>query len=104
MVGRNDCVIADALEALANVMEQAQQNQQAKGGDRGLDMFPRNNPPTFKGKYDLEGAQVQLQDIEKIFRVMAYRDAQKVLNGTYIISREVEYWWDNTRDNGSNWY
>ena len=54
---------------------QAQQNQQgASDGFHELGKFQRNNPPTFKGIYDPEGAQVQLQDIEKIFGVMAWWD------------------------------
>lgn len=40
--------------------------------------FHRNNPPTFKGIYDLVGAHVWLREIEKIFRVMDYTEVQKV--------------------------
>lgn len=50
MIGRNDRVIVDALEALAHAM--GQQNQQADGCDHGLYRFPRNKPQTFKGKHD----------------------------------------------------
>eukprot|EP00256_Glycine_max_P033767 XP_006579243.1 uncharacterized protein LOC102667929 [Glycine max] len=35
----------------------------------GLDRFQRNNPPTFKGSYDPEGAEAWLREIEKIFWV-----------------------------------
>lgn len=55
MAGRNDRAIADALEAIAYAMRQ--QNQQADGGDYGLDRFLRNKPSTFKGKHDPEGTQ-----------------------------------------------
>ncbi|KAI5437412.1 hypothetical protein KIW84_023503 [Lathyrus oleraceus] len=97
MVGRNDYAIAGAFIALAQLL-QAQQNPQVEGvKPRGLDRFLRNKPPTFKGRYDLEVAQVWLQEIDKILRVMTCADAQKILYGTYIMSEEAEYWWDNAR-------
>lgn len=43
------------------------------------------------------GAQVWLQEIEKIFRVTAYVDAHKVLLGTHMLAKEAEYLGDNTR-------
>ncbi|XP_050890128.1 uncharacterized protein LOC127095490 [Lathyrus oleraceus] len=62
MAERNDRAIAYALE----LMGQALQGQQNQDGDmfRGLGNFLRNNPLTFKGRYDLENAQVT----EKYFR------------------------------------
>lgn len=41
--------------------------------------------------YDLEGAHIWLQEIEKIFRVMACTDAHKVFYGTHMLSEEAEY-------------
>lgn len=56
------------VTAQANATLQAQQNQQAQGGEfRGPSRFQRHNPPTFNGSYDPEGAQICLQEIEKIF-------------------------------------
>lgn len=79
MDGRNDCAIVDTLEVMAHVMGQAHQALQNQNGMInefiGLGKFQRNDPPTFKGRYDLEGAQVLLQEIEKIFRIMACSDA-----------------------------
>lgn len=60
MAGRKDRTIVDALEALASVIGQAQQNQQVEGGDNGLDRFLRNKPLTFKGKYNPKGTRVWL--------------------------------------------
>ncbi|XP_058746976.1 uncharacterized protein LOC131619955 [Vicia villosa] len=74
MAGRNDCAIADALGA----------------------MTQRNNLPTFKGKYDPEGSQTWLLEIEKFSRVMACTDEHKVLFGTHIMSGEAVYWGENT--------
>ncbi|XP_028216617.1 uncharacterized protein LOC114398639 [Glycine soja] len=75
-------------------------NQGGGGGAtmyHGLDRFQRNNPPTFKGGYDPEGAEAWLREIEKIFRVMECQDHQKVLFATHMLANEVEYWWENTR-------
>lgn len=61
MVGRNDRTIVDALEAVGSVMAQVNQNQNGGAdGILGLGKFQRNNPHTFKGIYDLEGAQTWL--------------------------------------------
>lgn len=57
--GRNDRVISDALKAMA----QALQGQHNQAGDEfhGLKKFQRNNPPTFNGRYDPDGAQTWLR-------------------------------------------
>ena len=98
MAGRNDRAIADALQALAQAM--GNQNRGDIGGPdeyQGLDRFQRNNPSTFNGGYNPDGAQKWIQEIEKIFRVMACPEEQKVPFGTYTLVEEAEYWWENTR-------
>ncbi|XP_050919188.1 uncharacterized protein LOC127136699 [Lathyrus oleraceus] len=56
MAGRNYRTIVDALATLAQVL-QAQQNPVVEDVEsRGLDRIQRNKPPTFKGRYDPEGA------------------------------------------------
>lgn len=94
----NDCVIVDALEAMANVMVQENEDLQVNhnqnvgvDGFCGLGKFQRNNLPTFKWIYDPEGAQSWLQEIEKIFRVMGCKNEQKVLFGTHMMSEKAEY-------------
>lgn len=76
------------MESVAQALH-VQQNQT---GDefRGLGKFQRNNSSTFKGRYDLEGAQVWLREIEKIFQVMACTEEHKVLFGTHMLSEEVK--------------
>lgn len=97
MSGRNDTVVADSLTVLAQVVK-VQQNPLVEDVEsRGLDRFLRNKPPTFKGRHDPEGAQVWLQEIEKIFRVLACANALKIRYGAYILSEEAEYLWDNAR-------
>ena len=58
MAGRNDRAIADALQALAQAI--GNQNRGEAGAPveyHGLDRFQRNNPPTFSGGYNPDGAQ-----------------------------------------------
>ncbi|MCI82676.1 putative Ty3/Gypsy polyprotein/retrotransposon, partial [Trifolium medium] len=43
-----------------------------------MDRFLRNRPPTFKGKFDPDGAQEWLDEIERIFQAMTSTDPQKV--------------------------
>ena len=90
MAGENDRAIAEALAAMAQAM-QAQQNPPVDEF-RNLGRFLKNNPPTFKGRYDPDGAQIWLKEIEKIFRVMTCTEAQKVQFGTHMLSEEAENW------------
>ena len=69
MAGRNDVALAAALEAMARAMEN-QPNADRNAGYRSLETFQRENPHTFKGKYDPDGALEWLKEIERIFRVM----------------------------------
>jgi len=57
MAGRNDAAIAAALQAMAQVVGQ-QPNAGTNDGVRMLETFLRNHPPTFKGRYDRDGAQM----------------------------------------------
>ena len=68
MTGRNDRVITDALQALAQAI--GNPNRGEAGGAvecQGLDRFQRNNPPSFNGGYNPDGAQTWIREIEKIF-------------------------------------
>ena len=99
--GRDDGAIAEALTVLALVLAQA--NEQAALGhrdpgeaeERRLDRFLRNSPTTFKGRYDLDGAQTWMQAMERIFRAMVPSEDQKVRMATHMLAEEAEYWWTN---------
>ncbi|XP_058759618.1 uncharacterized protein LOC131632918 [Vicia villosa] len=78
MAGRNDAAITAALEAMAQAMEN-QPNTDENAASKSLANFQRENPPVFKGTYDLDGALTWLKEIEKIFRVMDCTPAQKWL-------------------------
>ena len=57
MAGRNGRAIADALPALAQAI--GNPNRREAGGVveyQGLDRFQRNNPPSFNGGYNPDGA------------------------------------------------
>jgi len=57
MVGRNDVAIAAALQVVAQVVgQQPNVSGCANDGVRMLETFLRNHPPTFKGRYDPDGA------------------------------------------------
>jgi len=66
MVGRNDSVIVAALQAMAQAVGQ-QPNADGNDGVRMLETFLRNHPPTFNGRYDPDGAQTWLKEVERIF-------------------------------------
>jgi len=101
--GRNDDAIAAALTVVAQVLAQAQGNGghgQEDQGDvekRRLDRFMRNKPPTFKGRFDPEGALTWKESMERIFLAMVTNDDQKVRLATHILAEEAEYWWTSTK-------
>ncbi|KEH15948.1 hypothetical protein MTR_0420s0020 [Medicago truncatula] len=71
MDGRNDAAIAAALEAVAQAVgHQPNENVGANAEVRMLETFLRNHPPTFKGRYDPDGAQTWLKEIQRVFHVM----------------------------------
>jgi len=100
MVGRNDQEIANAMTVVAQALNNALQGQQNKQGDADelrLDRFMRNHPPTFRGRYDPDGAQSWLQGIKRIFRAKVTTNEQKVRLVTHMLEDEAEFWWTNTR-------
>ena len=64
--------------------------------DREREEFRKNDPPTFKGKYDPNGAQEWLKEIERIFRVMECSEGQKVWFGSHKLVGEADDWWVET--------
>ncbi|XP_020208678.1 uncharacterized protein LOC109793625 [Cajanus cajan] len=50
--GRNDCAIADALQVMAQVLGNLNQQLEIDW----LERFQRNNPPSFRGGYNPDGA------------------------------------------------
>jgi len=90
MAGRNDVAIAAALQAVG---QQPNVGAGANDGVRMLETFLRNHLPTFEGKYDLDGAQTWLKEVERIFRVMQCSEVQKVRFGTHMLAEEADDWW-----------
>jgi len=94
MARRNDAAIAAALEAIAQAVgQQPNANVDVNDEVRMLETFLRNHPPTFKGRYDPDGAQTWLKEIERVFRVMQCTEVQKVRFGTQMLAEEADDWW-----------
>lgn len=93
MAGRNDDAIAAALEFVAEAVQQQPQAGDGNGEVRMLETFLRNHPPAFKGRYDPDGAQEWLKEVERIFRVMQCSEVQKVRFGTHMLAEEADDWW-----------
>jgi len=97
MDGRNDTAIAAALQVMAQAV--GQQPNVGAGGNDGvcmLETFLRYHPPTFKGRYDPDGAQTWLKEVERIFRVMQCTEAQIVRFGKHMLAEEADDWWVST--------
>lgn len=89
MTGSSDA----ALEAVAQAVQQQPKVETDNDGTRMLETFLRNHPPTFKGRYDLDGAHKWLKEVERIFRVMQCSEIQKVRFGTHMLAEEADDWW-----------
>jgi len=98
MVGRNDAAIAAALQVVAQAVGQ-EPNAGAGGNDgvRMLETFLRIHPPAFKGRYDPDGAQTWLKEVERIFRVMECTEPQMMRFGMHMLAEEADDWWVSTR-------
>ncbi|XP_061369568.1 uncharacterized protein LOC133312406 [Gastrolobium bilobum] len=64
--------------------------------ERRLTVFRKHKPPSFKGGYEPMAAAKWLQAMEKIFRVMRYPNAMKLVYSVYMLEEEAEDWWTNT--------
>nr|XP_004490766.1 uncharacterized protein LOC101508821 [Cicer arietinum] len=117
--GRNDDAIAKAIECIAGVTTLTEPRATAQAatqatqivaqataytGGQGnvqinefmvMSRFHKANPPSFEGHYNPDGAQKWLQEVEKIFIWVACFEGQKVHLGTFMLTEEAEYWWDN---------
>jgi len=93
MARRNDAAIAAALEAVAQAVGQQPNVGAGNDGVRMLETFLSNHPPTFKGRYDPDGAQKWLKEVERILRVRQCSEVQKVRFGTHMLAEEADEWW-----------
>ncbi|RHN53603.1 putative cu(2+)-exporting ATPase [Medicago truncatula] len=93
MTGSSDAALVAALEAVAQAVQQQPKVETGGDGTRMLETFLRNHPPTFKGRYDPDGAQNWLKEVERIFRVMQCSETQKVRFGTHMLAEEADDWW-----------
>lgn len=56
-----------------------------------LSKFRRNSPPQFQGSYDLEGAKLKIQKLQKIFEAIHCRDDRMVTYATFMMVGDVEF-------------
>ncbi|XP_004516299.1 uncharacterized protein [Cicer arietinum] len=56
----------------------------------------------FEGHYNPNGAYKWLQEVEKFFKGVACPEGQKVHLGTFMLTEEVEHWWNNARQHLDN--
>ncbi|KAK2427082.1 hypothetical protein QL285_025684 [Trifolium repens] len=99
-------VMADALAMMANALAQDTASRNAERAEREarrgnedelrLERFLKNNPTTFSGGFNPDGAQNWLEDMERIFQAMGCTEQQKVVLGAYMLRKDAEYWWKNT--------
>jgi hypothetical protein len=91
MAGRNDAAISAALEVVAQAVgQQPNDGAGANAEIRIFETFLRNHQPTFKGRYDTDGAQTWLKEVERIFWVMQCDEVQKVCFGTHMLAEEAD--------------
>ena len=95
MARRNEAAMAAAMQAMAQAVQNLP-NAAADAESRSMDKFQKNNPPSFKGTHDPDGAQIWLKKIEKIFRFTKCSEEQKVQFGTHMLEKEAKDWWGNT--------
>ena len=62
MARRNEAAMAAAMQAMAQAVQNLP-NAAADVESRSMDKFQKNNPPSFKGAHDPDGAQVWLKKI-----------------------------------------
>jgi hypothetical protein len=90
---------AVAAQTAAKIQrDQLKQQREAREADsRGLTDFRRHNPPQFHGELDPEKADLWLQEVEKILKVMNCPEESNVNYATYLLLGDAEYWWKNAK-------
>ena len=94
---RNDDVLAAALNAMTQAVNELRNQNAGNAGQGILDRFLKRNPSTFTGGHDHEKARLWIQELEKLFEALQMPDNQKVVCAVYMLREEAENWWENTR-------
>ncbi|KAF7800737.1 Transposon Ty3-G Gag-Pol polyprotein [Senna tora] len=70
------------------------QGHRVRDGDyHGWAKFQKAKPPSFRGELDKTLAEVWIQELEKLFKVLRCSDEQKVKYVIYLLASEAENWW-----------
>ncbi|KAL3741036.1 hypothetical protein ACJRO7_022195 [Eucalyptus globulus] len=93
----------DILQALANIgnlMEkQVQQQPEVERRPQGLvEQFLKLKPPKFSGTGSPEEAEQWIDEMERIFRLLDYNDAEKITLAEYQLEGNAKFWWRASRD------
>ncbi|XP_027348099.1 uncharacterized protein LOC113859556 [Abrus precatorius] len=86
---QRNATIDTLLERVVGILER----QHEPAPNRGLSEFRKNQPSHFRGGFDPDGAQLWLEELEKIFEAMACPDGEKVVYATFMLAGEAEHWW-----------
>ncbi|XP_027357380.1 uncharacterized protein LOC113866779 [Abrus precatorius] len=84
-----DKVIDALFERIVDVLER----QNTSTPNRGLSEFRKNKPSQFHSGFNLDGTQLWIEELEKIFEAMACTDEEKVMYVVYMLIREAKHWW-----------
>src|ERR1044072_5381258 len=74
-----------------------QQREEAQVAAKGLNDFRRHEPPRFVGTADPEKAELWIQELEKIFKVLQTTEESKLGYASYLLIGDAEYWWRGAR-------
>ncbi|XP_050878328.1 uncharacterized protein LOC127082149 [Lathyrus oleraceus] len=78
-------VVSEQVGLSGQVVEPNQPNAGGNDEFRHLGKFQRNNPPTFKGRYDPDGTQTWLREIERIFKLIDFsRSTEGAVRGEFL--------------------
>ena len=94
---RNNDVLATALNAMTQAVNELRNQNAGNAGQGILDRFLKRNPSTFTGGHDHEKARLWIQELEKLFEALQMPDNQKVICAVYMLREDAENWWENTR-------
>jgi len=88
--------VAEAIHRMVNAMQPpvAAQPRTAIAPIRvpTVEDFLRHKPAEFTGKASPDEADAWLRKCDKIFKVMNYKDEQKLLFTTSLLNKDAEYW------------
>ncbi|XP_027368272.1 uncharacterized protein LOC113874240 [Abrus precatorius] len=87
----------DVMETLLGRVVDILERQNEPVLNRGLSEFCKNKPSQFRGVFNPDGAQLWIEELEKIYEAMVCTEEEKVTYAAFMLVGEAEYWWRITR-------